>query len=112
MHLEQPRWLVRMAGTFGFLFGTAACIVVIVSNPTYMGTDISGQNLGVIAGFAAACGAVAWWTLRQRNDVFPMALISAAWIAITTVFLARHVRTEDLGGFLVLSIWLIGTSTA
>jgi uncharacterized membrane protein len=112
LQLRQPQWLAHMAGTFGFLFGTAACMIVIVSTPTYRGSDGAVQNLAVIAGFAAACGGVAYWTLRARSDVFPMALICASWIAITTVFLAQHLPTQDFGGFLVLSIWLIGTSTA
>jgi hypothetical protein len=49
--------------------------------------------------------------MRRRQDVFPMALICAAWIAISTVFIGRFSHLRDLGAFFVLAIWLIGTST-
>jgi uncharacterized membrane protein len=96
-----PLWLVRLLSIYGFAFGTVACIVAIVEN----------RELLVVPAFAVACGAVAWDTLRRRSDVFPMALICAAWIAISTVFIGRHVHLRDLGAFFVLAIWLIGTST-
>jgi hypothetical protein len=72
-----PLWLVRLLEIYGFLFGTVACIVAVVQN----------KELLVVLAFALACGAIAWDTMRRRNDVFPMALICAAWIAISTVFI-------------------------
>jgi hypothetical protein len=92
---------VRLLAIYGFVFGTIACIVAIVEN----------RELLVVLAFAAACGAIAWDTMRRRSDVFPMALIGAAWIAISTVFIGRHIHLRDLGAFFVLAIWLIGTST-
>jgi uncharacterized membrane protein len=96
-----PAWLVRLLGIYGFAFGTVACIVAIVES----------RELAVVAAFAVACGALAWDTLRRRNDVFPMALICAAWIAISTVLIGKSLRLHDLGAFFVLAAWLIGTST-
>lgn len=106
-HRGRPAWLVRLLATFGFLFGTAACMVAILH-----GDRISGQNAGVILAFAVTSGAVAYEALRRKDDVFPMALVFAAWIAISTVFLVDHLRFRYLGNAFVLAIWLIATSTA
>ncbi len=97
-----PLWLARVLAIYGFLFGTVACIVAVIQN----------KELVVVLAFAVACGAIAWDTMRRRSDVFPMALICAAWIAISTVFIGRHTHMRDIGSFFALAIWLIATSTA
>jgi uncharacterized membrane protein len=111
---HAPRWLVRMLATFGFAFGTAACIAAIT---VYGGwpqrqAGMTPQDVAVVAIFAALCAGIAYATLREKRDVFPMALILASWIAITTVVLAKMIRLNDIGGFFVLAMWLIATSTA
>jgi len=111
---HAPHWLARMLATFGFLFGTAACIFAIVNHGgVHPRPDVmSRQDFIVVVTFAVTCGAIAIATLRSRSDVFPMALIAASWIAISTAFLIRHIKLGDLSDFFLIAIWLIGTSTA
>jgi uncharacterized membrane protein len=107
-HLGRARWLVRMAATLGMLFGTSACFLAIFGDRSHM----SGQEGLVVVLFAVTCGAIAHLSLRRRDDVYPMALVFAAWIAISTVFLAKQMQFKDFGNVLVLAAWLVATSGA
>ena len=109
-HLGRARWLVRVLATFGFLFGTFACFSALFGGSG--GGAISGQDGWVILLFAATCAGIAYATLRRRDDVYPMALVFAAWIAISTAFIAKQMQFRDLGNVLVLAAWLIASSGA
>ena len=111
---HAPRWLPRMLATFGFLFGTIACIFVIVHDTWLLSHNAAATRLdaGVIAAFAVLSVGIAIGTLRARTDVFPMALIAASWIAVSTAFLIRTVKLGDMGGFLLIALWLVAASTA
>jgi uncharacterized membrane protein len=110
-HLGRARWLVRTLATLGFLFGTAACFVALFGGSGSRG-DMSGQDGLVVLLFAATCGGIAYESLRRRRDVFPMALVFGAWIAISTAFLVKQMQFKDFGNVLVLAAWLIATSGA
>lgn len=107
-HLGRARWLVRMAATLGMLFGTAAAFLAIFGERT----GATGQDGLVVVMFAATCAAIAHASLRRRNDVYPMALVFASWIAISTAFLVKQMQFKDFGNVLVLAAWLIATSGA
>lgn len=112
---HAPHWLPRVLASYGFLFGTAACVFAIVNDGRVFSTTaakVGTHDMGVIVAFAVACAIVGAATLRARRDVFPLALIAGSWIAISTTFLVRHMKLADLGSFFLLAIWLIGTSTA
>ena len=110
-HLGRARWLVRVLATFGFLFGTFACIVAIFGG-SLRSEGVSGQDRVVVLLFAMACAGIAYAALRRRSDVYPMALVFGSWIAITTAFLIKQMQFKDLGNVLVLALWLIATSGA
>ena len=111
-HLGRARWLVRLLATFGFLFGTIACITAILGGSLARGSGVSGQDAFVILLFAAASAGIGYATLRMKRDVFPMALVSGAWIAISTALFIKQMKFDDLGAFFVLTLWLIATSGA
>ena len=46
-----------------------------------------------------------------RRDVFPLAMIAAGVIVLTTAAWARFVNFGDLATPLILGLWLVGTST-
>jgi uncharacterized membrane protein len=110
-HLGRARWLARVLATFGFAFCTVASLMALFGT----GFEIDrkpAQDALVILAFAAACGGIAWATLRRRTDVYPMALIFGAWIVISTAFIVRNSVFRDLGMVLVVAVWLVGTSGA
>lgn len=111
---QAPRWLIRMVTTMGFLFGTVACIAAITqSGRMWLGlSEMAGQDVAVVVAFAIICAVIAAATLRSRSDVFPMALIAASWIAISTAIVVRHAFYGDMALLFVVAAWLIATSTA
>ena len=99
---HAPTWLARMLATFAFLFGTAACI-----------TAMSTKSPGVVAAFGVLSVAIGVATLREKRDVFPLALIAASWIAISTAFIVHGIEGgNELGIVFMIALWLIATSTA
>ncbi len=112
---NAPQWLVRMLAAFGFVYGATACIAVIAGSAGWWSSRSAGsmgQNSVVVLAFALICAAIAVFALRTRKDVFPLALIAGSWIAISTAFLIDHIPARELGLLFIISIWLIGTSTA
>ena len=108
-----PLWLVRLLTSFGFVYGTVACIGVVVGNGLWheRATASSSQSAVVLLLFVALSGATAFITLRRRSDVFNMALLAASWIAISTTWLGHSMRFNDLGSFFLIAFWLIASST-
>jgi len=98
---HAPHWLARALAAAGFVFGTLACIDAIVR-----------QEVVVVAIFAAACVLIGIATLQRRIDVFPMALIAASFIAVSTTWIIHSIRFHDVGAFFMIATWLILTSTA
>ncbi|MEO5694680.1 MAG: DUF2157 domain-containing protein [Usitatibacter sp.] len=110
---HAPRWLVRMLATIGFLFGTSAAIAAISRGFWSSGqAGIGAQNAAVIGAYAVTCALLGFAVIRAKLDVYPMALIFASWIAISTVFIATHFALKDISLFLLMPAWLIGTSAA
>lgn len=109
-----PPWLVRLLTSFGFAYGTLACIGVVVGEGMWRGQAPAASNQGVMVllVFAAINAAIAFATLQRRSDVFNMALLAASWIAISTTWLGKSMRFNDLGSFFLIALWLVATSTA
>ena len=107
---QVPTWLGRFLLAWAVGFGTAAGIVV-VAQADYDLQYAASSGISLLASLAVLAG-IAIHTLRQRHDVFPLALIAASLIALTTVGLAEHLGLEDMALFFVLSLWLIVSSTA
>jgi uncharacterized membrane protein len=107
-----PLWLVRALASLGFVYGTVAVLMVIVQ-PAWPreAAPGTGQDAAVLACFVAVCAAIAVATWRARRDVFPMVLISASAIAISTVWLGHTMRMNDIGAFFMIAFWLIAAST-
>lgn len=106
-----PPWLARYLASLGFLYGTAAVLMVITGGFRQRGFGAdSGAAIGWL--FAAVSAGIAIATWQRRRDVFPMALIAASWIAISTTWLAHTMRFDDVGSFFVVAAWLIAASTA
>jgi uncharacterized membrane protein len=108
-----PYWLVRLLAAFGFVYGTAACIVAVSNGNVWSARTaaMTGQNWTIVVSFAVICAAIAIATVRSKRDVFPIALIAGSWIAISTATLINQIKFGDVDAFFVISIWLIATST-
>jgi uncharacterized membrane protein len=113
--LATPPWLLRGLATAAFGYGTAAVIAVVAQGDRFRAPQAlaaGGAHAAVVLLFVAISVGLAYATWRRRQDVFPMALIAAAWIAISTTWLATTLRLNDLGAFFLIAAWLVGASTA
>lgn len=109
----SPLWLVRYLASLGFAYGTLAVLVVVTDGFRYGdGAEPSGQRAATVLLFAAIGAGIAFATWRAKRDVFPMALIAASWIAISTTWLAKALRFNEVGSFFLIAFWLIAVSTA
>ena len=108
-----PLWLVRYLASLGFVYGTLAVLVVVTDGFRFGEvTEPSAQRAGIVLLFAAISAGIGFATWRTKRDVFPMALVAASWIAISTTWLAKAMRFDDVGSFFVIAFWLVAASTA
>jgi uncharacterized membrane protein len=108
-----PAWLARMLLVFAFVFGTSACVFVIAPDLfSFHGHRKAAMNTGVLAAFFLASIGVIIFTLKQRRDVFPLAIVAGSFILISTVFIVKSIARPDIGTAILIAAWLIGTSTA
>ena len=99
-----PLWLGRFALACGVASGTWSSLIVLTRGMTDEGAAGLVVTLIVFA-------AVAFHTLRRRKDVFPLAMIEASLILLSTVWIARLGDFDTIGLLFVLAIWLVVTST-
>ncbi len=107
-----PLWLVRLLLTLAFAYGTIACLYAITPSYGWRAAESTPHNFSVLIVFVIISAVVAFMTLRQKRDVYPLALISASGIIISTNFLIKRFLSFELGGIFLLAIWLIAVSTA
>ncbi|MDX1493820.1 MAG: DUF2157 domain-containing protein [Longimicrobiales bacterium] len=98
-----PPWLGRFALTCAAAYGTWAALLVVVG---------SGREgvLGLLVPLLVFAG-VAWHTLRRRRDVFPLAVIEAGLIVVSTAWIVDALDFDGTGILLVVAIWLVVSST-
>jgi len=96
-----PLWLVRLLLGVGIAYGTAASL-----------PEMSDHGAGVIALYAAIAIVIAIASWARRQDVFPLTVLAGSAIAISTAWLGHSMRWSDTGPLLLVTIWLIGSSTA
>ena len=97
-----PPWVRRLLLSFTFVFATWAGILAVVDTGTY-GLD----GLGLLLLLAV----VTSYSLVSRTDVYPLATVMGSLIIISLVWLGKVTGFNNEGVFLLLAIWLIGTST-
>jgi uncharacterized membrane protein len=102
-----PPWLGRFALAGAMLFGTWAGVIAIFGSELG-NASVDGLTLVILLALLAAIAAL---TLRQRRDVFPLALIAGSLIVLTTAALGRALDFDEIGVFFLLSLWLIASST-
>jgi uncharacterized membrane protein len=98
-----PAWLGRFVLTCAVAFGTWAGMLVVLR-------DASSGFVGLIAPLLVFV-LVGWHTLRRRIDVFPLALIEASLILLSTTWIAQAIDWDEEIVFFALAAWLIVTST-
>jgi uncharacterized membrane protein len=111
-HAEHsPRWLVRLLLSIAFAWGTFGSIVSIMDLGSSSSLGLQGPLL--VMALAIACLVVGVATHRAKRDVFPMALVFASAIAVSTTLIAMLLpKSGGLGFIFILGAWVIFTSWA
>jgi uncharacterized membrane protein len=104
-----PRWLGRFVLACAVGFATAAGIAEILDADFIVNAQASSPVSIVLV--IATLGGLAWHTFRRRDDVFPLALVAASVIVLTTMLISVHGDLDELALFFVLALWLIVSST-
>ncbi len=102
-----PSWVRRLILACAFMFGCWASLQAIFQSWRQF------SLVGTVLLFLAGMVAVVAWARRQRDDVFAVAVVTGAFILVSTVLLGRWLA-NPLGGTgiaFVLAAWLIVTST-
>jgi uncharacterized membrane protein len=107
-----PDWVRKLILFCGFVFVTWLGVLGIFAGE---GVSLQGVSVGedwlAIAGSLAGIGAIFFIALRQRRDIYPLALALASFIVIGMFWISRWTsRTDELVFFLV-ALWLIAAST-
>jgi hypothetical protein len=105
-----PAWVRRFLLSCAFGFATWGGVLGVVGGDLLFG-DRRGDPMAVVA-LAAAMAAVTAYAVKRREDVYPLAVVMGTFIIVSLVWLARVVEFNDEGTFLLMAVWLIGTSTA
>lgn len=100
-HLAPP-WLGRFILSWGVLYGTWTSTLVVVG---------SGGTVAGLLVTLAVFGGIAFHTLRDRTDVFPLALLEASLIVVSTAWIIEVSDYGEIGMFFSISAWLVLTST-
>ncbi|HEU4780747.1 MAG TPA: DUF2157 domain-containing protein [Steroidobacteraceae bacterium] len=97
-----PDWVRRWMLSCAFGFGTWGGVIAVTSE---------NDALAGLALLAAIVG-VAAYAMRRRTDVYPLAVVMGTFIIVSLVWLGTKITFSDEGVFLLMALWLIGTSTA
>ncbi|MEQ1516667.1 MAG: DUF2157 domain-containing protein [Usitatibacteraceae bacterium] len=108
-----PIWFARMLLAFAFVFGVSACVFVIFPQMSFFSSgNKMAMNTGVLLVFFFACVGVVVLALKQKRDVFPLAVIAGSFVVISTTFITKVIKNPEIGTMFVIAAWLIATSTA
>ncbi len=105
-----PDWVRRLMLSCAFGFGTWGGVLGVMGGDLVY-DDMKSDPRTVLA-LGIAMAAVVVYAFRRRTDVYPLAVVMGTFIIVSMVWLARVVEFRDAGTFLLLALWLIGTSTA
>lgn len=102
-----PAWVRRLliSATFGF----ATWCGIRALFPESADSAAASRALGFV-GVAALMAVVSAYTLRRREDIYPLAVVCGSFILVSLVAIARQMSWSNESGFFVLAAWLIATS--
>lgn len=104
VRLVSPRWLRRVALAFALSSLTWSALLTI------LGPSHEASALPIVVMLVVLSG-VSFYALRQREDVFPLALVAGSSIVLSTATLGRFGDFDEVGMFFALALWLILSST-
>jgi uncharacterized membrane protein len=106
-HPAAPDWVRRLLLSCGFAFATWSGILAVLQDHA----EVGGSPMLTLVAVAVLMAAVSVYALRQREDVFALAVVFGTFVIVSLVAIARGLEWKDEIAFFVLALWLIITST-
>jgi uncharacterized membrane protein len=103
-----PEWVRRLVLFFGLCFITWLGVVGVFGGDDWNST---GENWFAIAGSFGTLALIGSIAIRQRRDIYPLALAAGSFIFLITCWIARWMEDSHEGVFFMMALWLIATST-
>jgi uncharacterized membrane protein len=106
-----PDWVRRLLVSCAFLFATWAGILsAVVDEYTYaVGTPSPSFSIAPL-GYLAALAVTIVYTLRRREDIYPLAVLMGSFIAVSLVWMAKAIDANGEGVFLLFALYLVAIS--
>ncbi len=114
----NSQWLARLALCFIVSYFTWAMLSVTVFSHTLFSTSNNRTNdytvdyIITVLSYILMVVSIIWRCFSTKRDIFPLALVAMSAIVVSTSMLLRHSLSENAGGFFMLTLWVIVTSTA
>jgi uncharacterized membrane protein len=105
-----PDWVRRFLLSCSFGFFTWAGLLLI-TDWDYGDQATQHDPLTSLA-LLVAMVATTLYAMRRRADIYPLAVVMGTFIILSLAWLGQLNGFRDEGMFLMLALWLIGTSTA
>jgi uncharacterized membrane protein len=107
-----PDWVRRLLVTCAFLFATWAGILAVFADETGYMPDTRRSLLPVAPlALLAAWALTVIIALRRRSDIYPLVIVLASFLVVSTAWLADLLDSSNEGVFLLLALYLIVVST-
>jgi hypothetical protein len=101
----------RLLVSCAFLFGTWAGVLTIVDDGLYLLNEAQSVGLFIAPlAWIAAIAVTAWFTLRRREDIYPLAVVMGSFIAVSLVWMAKAIDANGEGVFLLFALYLVAIS--
>jgi|GEM_PF-648507 len=114
----NSQWLDRLALFFLVAYFTWAMLSATVFSHARFSTDngrINDYSIDYVVttlSYMLMVAVIVWRCFSAKRDIFPLALVAMSGIVVSTSILLRHSFNENAGGFFMLTLWVIATSTA
>jgi len=105
-----PNWVRRLLMSCAFGFGTWAGVMSIVEFG-YGHEGPRNDSLTFVT-LTLAMIVTTIYTWRRKSDIYPLAVVMGTFIILSLTWLGQLNGFHDEGMFLMLALWLIGTSTS
>jgi uncharacterized membrane protein len=104
-----PDWVRRLFVSCAFVFATWAGILSgVFDELRYAGAPVSTSIAPLL--YLVMIAVTVVYTLRRREDVYPLAVAMGSFIAVSLVWMAQAIDAQSEGVFLLFALYLVAVS--
>jgi hypothetical protein len=109
--VAAPSWVRRLAISLSMLYATwAGAYAIFGSSIFFYRSEPSNQSVIWIV-LAIALAGTSLLAYRRRRDILPLTAVAGCVIVLGAFAIGKYLRSDDLGVFFWLALWLVVSST-